>query len=243
MTSNRERPGERMGITMPSRFYLPANTADDWRTLLADPEKHWRTGYSARSLAYCWMSAAHFPPEVVQALKSARNPALHPLELLAAFPEHQVPLPGGRRPSQNDIWLLARGCAGLVSITVEGKVAEPFDKPVSEWLATASPGRDARLQYLCETIGIDRRRADAVRYQLLHRTASAVIEARRFCCTHAVMLVHSFSQTHDWFADFAAFAELYGADIQRGTVAEVAVLGGVHLSLGWVTGEPAFLSR
>ena len=30
---------------------------DDWQALLADPVKHWRPGYSARTLAYCWEAA------------------------------------------------------------------------------------------------------------------------------------------------------------------------------------------
>ncbi len=54
----------------------------------------------------------------------------------------------------------------------------------------------------------------AIRYQLLHRAASAIIEAKRFGAPHAIMLVHSFSQTHEWFADYAAFAKLLGVEGQ-----------------------------
>ena len=42
-----------------------------WQALLADPNKHWRTGYSARTLAHCWEAADGFPPEVSVALKNA----------------------------------------------------------------------------------------------------------------------------------------------------------------------------
>jgi hypothetical protein len=28
----------------------------DWQALLADPVRHWRSGYSARTLAYSWES-------------------------------------------------------------------------------------------------------------------------------------------------------------------------------------------
>jgi len=31
---------------------------EDWQALLADPTKHWKTGCSARTLAYCWEEAA-----------------------------------------------------------------------------------------------------------------------------------------------------------------------------------------
>ena len=40
------------------------------------------------------------------------------------------------------------------------------------------------------------------KYQLLHRTASAIIEAERFNANHALMLVHSFSLANEWYGDF-----------------------------------------
>lgn len=43
-----------------------------------------------------------------------------------AFPEHQVPLLGGSRPSQTDLFVVAQSPGELVSIAVEGKVREPF---------------------------------------------------------------------------------------------------------------------
>lgn len=54
------------------------------------------------------------------------------ISLLLAFPEHKVALPGGPRPSQNDIFVLARGNNQLVSLTVEGKVLEPFGDTVGK---------------------------------------------------------------------------------------------------------------
>ena len=93
-------------------IYVPARSADDWTQLLADPKKHWRTGYSARTLAHSWQDAPGFPSEVQDAF--AFNQYLAGIQLLLALPEHQVPLVGGSRPSQNDIWALARAGADLV---------------------------------------------------------------------------------------------------------------------------------
>ena len=42
-------------------------------------------------------------------LTQSDTPALREAEFLLAIPEHEVPLPGGIRPSQNDLWVLARG--------------------------------------------------------------------------------------------------------------------------------------
>ncbi|MGE0487250.1 MAG: hypothetical protein AB7Q81_24060 [Gammaproteobacteria bacterium] len=228
---------------MAGPFYIPAPGLDGWRARLADPDKHWRLGYSARALATAWEDAGGFPPEIRAALDGAADPALHGLELLAGFPEHEVALPGGRRPSQSDIWLLARGAAGLVSIAVEGKVAEPFDKPVVEWLAEASAGKQERLAFLCATLGLEVDRVAAVRYQLLHRTASAILEARRFTCTRAVMLVHSFSQEHAWSDDFSTFAACFGSAAKLGALQTVTTVGGLPVALGWVTGDATYLGR
>jgi hypothetical protein len=106
---------------------------------------------------------------------------------------------------------LARSTGKLVSITVEGKVSEPFGPTVQEWRTEASSGKSQRLTFLCEQLGIQSAVPDALRYQLLHRAASAVIEAKRFSATDAVMLVHSFSQSSEWFQDYAAFVSLLGA--------------------------------
>ena len=83
-------------------IHVPARSADDWTQLLADPAKHWRTGYSARTLAHSWQNADGLPKEVKEAFVG--NEHLAGIQLLLALPEHQVPLVGGSRPSRNDIW-------------------------------------------------------------------------------------------------------------------------------------------
>jgi hypothetical protein len=136
--------------------------------------------------------------------------SLRPREArLLAVPEHEVPLNGGSTASQTDLFVLAHGPDGLVAIAVEGKAKEPFgDQTVSEWRATQTNGRRDRLAQILELLELDDdERLSPIRYQLLHRTASAVIEARRFGARHAVMLVHSFPDGEDWFEDFAAFAD------------------------------------
>ena len=86
------------------KVLIPASTPEDWKMFLADPEKHWKRGYSARSLAYCWQEADGIPTEVLTVLQQI--PSLTDLETIFAIPEHQVPLPGGSTKSQNDVWVL-----------------------------------------------------------------------------------------------------------------------------------------
>ncbi|MCA1795546.1 MAG: hypothetical protein LC660_17055, partial [Desulfobacteraceae bacterium] len=134
-------------------IYIPAKGPEDWARLLADPVKHWRTGYSARTLAYSWQSADGFPAEIKAAF--SENEFLSDIQLLIAIPEHKVPLVGGSTPSQNDIWALARTSSGLVSIALEGKVSEPFGPTLSEWLAGGSQGKVARLAFLRRELNLN----------------------------------------------------------------------------------------
>lgn len=220
-------------------IYLPTTGPGDWRWLLASPGLQWKHGASAMALADTWEDAQGWPPRVRACL--ATDSALGELDLLVALPEHQVPLPGGSRASQTDLFVLARRAdAGIVAFAVEGKAEEPFgDQTVEEWRADASPGRTERLSFLLDVLGLSDDRAIApIRYQLLHRTASALIEAQRFGAADAVMLVHSFSPESRWFEDFAAFAALYGASAEKDISVPVATLGGIALHLAWVSDAP-----
>ena len=219
-------------------IYLPSEGPEAWRWLLAAPGKHWRYGYSAMALAYAWEQADGWPSEVEAGL--ATSDALRGAELLLALPEHETPLRGGRRASQSDVFALARTASGeQAAIAVEGKVEERFGtETVSEWRVDASPGKEERVAQLRKVLDLeDDATLGAMRYQLLHRTAAAVIEARRFGARHAVMLVHSFSAAGSWFDDYAAFARALGAEPARGTVGTARTVGEIQLHLGWVTGD------
>jgi hypothetical protein len=176
-----------------SKIMIPARSAEDWKAFLAEPDKQWKTGYSARTLAHCWQGATVFPEEVENVLRQATP--FQEIEMLVAIPEHQVALPGGITPSQNDLWVLARCPDGLVSMAVEGKVAETFGPTIKEWDHASSAGKQERLRFLCSTLNLPFPPPEDVRYQLLHRTASAILEANRYFAKYAVMLVHSFSQS------------------------------------------------
>lgn len=222
-----------------SRVFIPTRGPDDWKALLADPEKQWARGYSARTLAGCWESCDGFPPEIAQVLR--QHPALARAEPLLIFPEWKVPLPGGARSSQNDVWVLARSGDQLLSMAVEGKVDEPFGVTLGEWKSNASRGREERLSYLLEVLGLDSSIPDGIRYQLLHRTASAIIEAGRFNADHALMIVHSFSPEHHWFEDFAFFVSLFGKQTDINTLVTLEAGNSLPLHLAWVSGNRQFL--
>ena len=93
---------------------------------------------------------------------------------------------------------------------VEGKVNESFGPTVNEWREEASPGKGTRLSFLLKTLGLPKQVDGTIRYQLLHRAASAVIEGERFRAAAAVMLVHSFSPRRAGWSDYSAFLKLFG---------------------------------
>jgi hypothetical protein len=82
-----------------------------------------------------------------------------------------------------------------------------------------------------------------IRYQLLHRTVSTIIEAQQFNAAHAVMLVHSFSQSREWFEDYAAFVSLMGVSASENDMVSVGTHRGVSLHLAWVRGDAHFLTK
>lgn len=225
-----------------SRILAFSTGPDDWRAFLADPDKHWRTGYSARTLAHCWEAADGFPPEVADALCSS-DPLLLDLAPILAVPEFKVPLPGGVRASQNDIFVLARSAAGPVALMVEGKVAESFGPTLGEWFAQPSRGKVQRLRFLLRTLGLPSRPPDSVRYQLLHRAASAVLTGEQYRAVAAVMLVHSFSAEFVGWGDYRAFLALFGVQAQRGVLQRLESPSSIPLFAAWAVGEQSFLQR
>ncbi len=221
-----------------NRVHVPNSGPKAWRQFLAKPELQWAMGYSARTMASSWEAADGLPSEIAAVLQ----PLMGEAELLLALPEHKTALPGGRRESQSDVFALLRTKLGLVALTVEGKVEEPFGPTVAEWLEGASPGKIQRLQAITELLGIAGEIDGAVRYQLLHRTAAAVIEAERFSASAAAMVVHSFSPDRRWLADYQRFARLAGVVGEVGVIEQVRPSDRRPLFIGWACGDERFLA-
>ena len=80
-----------------------------------------------------------------------------------------------------------------------------------------------------------------MRYQLLHRTASAVIEAKRFHARSAVMIVQSFieSDTENHYDDYCKFVSLFGRQAVKGKLIFLNDVAGIRLSTAWVNSKIA----
>jgi len=183
--------------------------------------------------AQCW--EAGFPPEVA-ALCGDQT------ELQLALVEHKVPMPGKGFPSQCDVFALVHADGRDMAVAVEAKVAEPFGPTIGEWLGeTPSLNKLERIDTIAGWLGLDAP-DPTLRYQLFHRCAAAIVEARRFRRPVAGMIVHSFSQNFHWLPDFQAFAAALGLDLGADEAGDVALPDGLVLRLGWAKGDGIFLA-
>ncbi|MDD9884047.1 MAG: hypothetical protein OXU62_05825, partial [Gammaproteobacteria bacterium] len=154
---------------------------------------------------------------------------------MAAIPEHKTPLPGGRAPSQSDLLVFVRIKNRVCAVTVEGKKDEGFGTTVGEWSKNASAGKIKRLKHIAAKLGLAYPPTGEIRYQLLHRTASAVIEAGRFNADCAATLVHSFSPQHESFGDFATFLSAFGIRSAKRDKIYKTTKPGIDLYFGWAS--------
>ncbi|MCL4255150.1 MAG: hypothetical protein KJ043_15410, partial [Anaerolineae bacterium] len=151
------------------RIFVPANSPADWQHLLAEPDKQWKIGYSARTLAYCWHEADGFPSEIRHIFSSSPVTSFQSIEPLLILPEYKVALSGSGKESQNDIFVLAKTQTHeLVSIMIEGKVDEPFGNTLSTWKSANQGFTDnkrARLSDIEKQLGLENI-PDDIYYQL-----------------------------------------------------------------------------
>jgi len=222
------------------RIMVPTRCVHDWKALLADPEKHWQAGYSAMATACAWETARGIPPEIADMFAHAEDSGLRSARLVFATPEYRVPLKGGPRASQNDVFALLASRSWLICLMVEGKAREDFGPTVGQWRRkTSEKGYRIRLQHILENIGLVDSVPDSIRYQLLHRTASAVLEAKRLHAACAIMVVQSFvlSDRENHFQDFARFLALYRRKAEKGKLTFLKEVDGIRLYSGWADGK------
>ena len=189
---------------MNKNIFTPSKGPDSWKDFLADPEKQWVTGFSAKTLAYSWEDKNGFPKHFDKVL----NKNGLDLDLLLAIPEYKVYLDTNSAPSQNDLFVLSRFSDGLAVMMIEGKVSESFDKMIKDW--KNGDGKFHRFEFLKDKLEIDKKTEDIndYRYQLFHRTVSAILTAEQFTAKKAIMIVHSFSQSDKWFNDYFDLVKL-----------------------------------
>lgn len=214
------------------RLFLPMRQPEDVILHLGKPS-HWKEGRSAKSVATAWFASNDFPDDVREILETAEEFA--GIQLVDCFLERMTDLDDGRATaSQTDLLAIGATNEDLVIIGVEAKVTESFGPYVGDW-RDGSTGKEQRLAKLCDRLGFDMNSVNELRYQLFHRTVSAILEARRYRARHAIMLIQSFCPQHTGHQDFLAFTRKLGlGDVSVGELSEPIQCNDVNLRLGWL---------
>jgi len=160
-------------------------------------------------MAETWENASGLPSEIASVFHASKDGYFKDLQLALVIPEYKVPLEGGTQPSQNDVFALLSSEKGLTALTVEGKAREDFGPTLAQWRSKVSEeGYRKRIDHILASTGLRDQIPEHIRYQLLHRTASAVIEANRFHCKAAAMIVQSVHILHNAQAELSKLKDL-----------------------------------
>ena len=214
------------------RIAVPLLRPEDVIPHLGKPT-HWKQGRSAKAVEESWFHANDLPGSVRAVLEQAEE--YRGAELIDAWLERCVDLGDGGRPTQTDLMAVLGIGDRLAVLAVEAKVDESFGPTVAEWLVGASEAKHRRLTYLAGLFGLDPSECGPLRYQLLHRTASAVLEAKRYRATQAAMLVQSFCPNRSWFEDYVAFFAAAGlSGLKPDQFSQAWQVSEVDLRVGWV---------
>jgi hypothetical protein len=221
-----------------SRLCIATRGIASWRERLASPDSQWQRRYSAFETAVSWEYASANPTGLPLPIAELfRDTVYENLVLQLAIAEHKVDLPGGRAASQCDVWAIVKTSIGMLSLTVEAKAREAFGDDILErWLVAggtdeSKSNRKMRWAYVKSHLP----KSDSfhhVRYQILHRCAASVIEAKRLGFQHAAFIVQAFNTPEESFQAYAAFCQALQITGKRGSLATTCV-DGTSLSVGW----------
>src|ERR1700694_632835 len=182
-------------------------TVDQWFEF-APPKggrDQWVDGGSALQCARAWCATQGpvVPAELLTLLAS--HPDTKNAVIRSITPEQRVRFDTLRgSPRNSDVVALADDAAGVVAISIEAKVDEPFDLPVQEVLAhlvrtIASDERTngvSRIQQLARSLlpapAPNTSSLGPLRYQLLTALAGAIAFAIENQAARAILVVHEF---------------------------------------------------
>lgn len=209
---------------------------DDWKGLAGDNK--WVPTRSAYELAHCWQQCGGLPQPIANVLDTSGHEVLRGVSVDLCLVEKPVFLDTKIAPSMTDLMAYGRNAKGAaVVLAVEGKANEPFGSRVADWVrgdekSTARPvaprpTRLRRLEFLSKHLSQEIRPDSAIRYQLLHRTVSAVLEAQLHGALAAVVLVHAFGpDAPENLSDFSEFLKEIGVGgVPKGSVSDACLLG------------------
>lgn len=184
-------------------------SVDDW-TRPKDEHVHWVDGRSAKELARAWFPHGANEPKPPSGFLGLFTgvPAFSDLELTRGAPECITSLPesGGQR--NHDLWVMGNAAAGSVTICVEAKADEPFDKKTirsyyetqqavqQKHRESGKSGKGSavpdRIEKLLALVGGDLATWGERQYQLLTAVAGTILQAKTDGSCTAALVIHVF---------------------------------------------------
>jgi len=212
----------------------------DWAAIVG--ERNWTPPHSAYLLSKAWHTAGGMPAGIANALESSGIDAFKGLRMDVALVERPVFLDTRGAPSMTDLMGYGRNAAGEpVIIAVEGKAQERFGLPMRSWLrgdeeqvlagSEPRPTRQRRYRFLCDRLRLSADLECGLRYQLFHRTVSAVMEAELHGAAAALVVVHAFGEHPGNWQDYNLFLEALGL----GTASAGKLMGPARLGTAGAT--------
>lgn len=225
-----------------SRLCIETRGIASWRDRLASPDTQWERKFSAFETAVSWEGVSRSESGLPQPIVALFSNSVFGLpKMLLAVAEHKVPLRGRGGDSQCDVWALLHTESGGVSLSVEAKAKEPFgqgNESLRQWLDAGKTeeskgNRHDRWIHVEENLPKPASEGYAqVPFQLLHRCAAAVIEAKRLCLPNAAFVVQAFESPVESFEAFSRMCTAIGVPADRKQL-QVATVGGIRLGIGW----------
>lgn len=225
-----------------NRMCVETRGIGSWRERLAKPDRQWRRGFSAMEAAASWEGASNTPsglPGPVEEL--FHGTTFGDPVLMVGIAEHKVSLAGRGGASQCDVWALLDSTGGPISLAVEAKARESFgndNETLDQWLlagetANSLQNRQTRWASIEANLPVAQGGGYMpVPYQLLHRCAAAVLEARRLRLRNAAFIVQAFGAPAQSFLAFSGMYGAMGLPAGRGQMMFTPV-GDVTLGVGW----------
>ena len=200
-----------------------------WRDRLASPDRQWKRCFSAIETAVSWELASKSKSGIPDPIARLFRDSGHgdPV-LLFAIAEHKVDLPGGDAAAQCDVWALVQTSGGMLSLSVEAKAKEAFgDEVLEQWLvAGKTEASKTNRKERWDFIRLHLPKGESflqVRYQILHRCAASVIEAKRLQLQSAAFVVQAFNTPDQSFREYALFCKALKIPAKRGSMAMTSV--------------------
>lgn len=189
---------------------------------------HWGERSSTKRCFKAWSHCQSLPQSIRDCLEGA--PEWRGFELARADLEARVDIDAHRNITRDDVAsLFTRGHRRGIVIVEAKNEDEDFGVPSGH---STYPGY--KLDTFAETIGLSTGALVRIKGQLLARTSSAIVRAKKSSASHAAVVVQCFGSNAPRRREMNALLEVFGVgELSSSGMSAPVALNGVNLRFGW----------